>query len=342
MIFCPYYVNGDILFRKLKEVLTTIREENRTLSEKAGGIRSSEESLDGLCENPLIHGVENTRFTGCVCAVDSGLLSRRLSGYDVVVGRTAGTAFTYEDGMLRETGYLPSKQPTPEVEVASGLDEHESAVFRSIYRLKNEIALAVECLEKFSPELLLIDGSLLPLPNDRPPKSSRLVRNYNELLSLYSTLFDGVMAKKAGLAGVIKDSRSSKLSEMAGINSQDVLFTDALLKEGERTASFPYKSKKEQLDEIKHSEKVRAFYLKPSEHDIPLRIEYLHYKEHEKLPGELLFLSRINRSFAYPSVLIEADMCAALDGSVMDELQDRICSEGLRPLRRYSRPFKRG
>ena len=41
-------------------------------------------------------------------------------------------------------------------------------------RLRSELRCAIECVAKYEPDALLMDGSLLPLPNDRPPQGSEL------------------------------------------------------------------------------------------------------------------------------------------------------------------------
>ena len=58
--------------------------------------------------------------------------------------------------------------------------------------------------------------------------------------------------------------------------------------------------------------------------------------------ASLLFsLSAISENFAYPAVLIEADMCAALDPREIEPLENSLHSlAGIRPLRRNQRPFR--
>lgn len=325
---------GDKVFGRLEDILKKIKKEHRELSEKAERIRNS--GIEGLNESPTVK-LRPLEFEGDVCAVDSGFLFRRFSGYDVAVCRAAGVLLYYESGEMKKTEYCPSRRPGYDVDVVSGLDEHESASFRSIFRLEKEISLSLKMIEEFSPAVFLVDGSLLPLPSDNPGKQGQLKERYSALLKTYERLFEKSIEKETVLAGVIKDSRSKRFSGIAGVQSPDVLFTDSLLKEDERTAVFSYS---DSGTKINNSEKIKCFYLKPSKHDLPLRVEYFDSGKDGKIAEKLLYLSKINRSFAYPSVLIEADMCAALDGSVMDDLQGRI-SGGMRPLKRNSRPFSR-
>jgi hypothetical protein len=326
-------------------ILSSMREK---IAELASGMRRSfdilrQKAIQARAEDPsLVLKVNHSPVSLSVCAVDGGLLAQRVHGADIVVSRSVGVQFIYSDSTLKSFAYHPAKAPEASLELKNSLDEHEANLFRSLVRLKSELGCAISCLERFSPQMLLMDGSLLPLPSDRPEDGSELSPMYKELLSLYSRLFSLSKEKGCMLCGVIKDSRARKLSDDLGVSCSDTLLCGYLLAEGERTIAMPYHSEKKGVGKELHQlgEKVSVFYLKPSEHDLPLRIEAFDC-DIDKVASIIRSLSAISENFAYPAVLIEADMCAALDPKEMESIQSSLLNlSGLRPLRRNSRPFR--
>ncbi len=316
---------------KIDAIAKRIRGDYERLGSRARALRSSDPAL--------VAKVGRRELSLSVCAVDGGLLAQRMHGADIAVVRAVGVGFVYKSSALASVSYCPRKSPEPDIFVEDSLDEHESAVFRSLVRLRAELACAIDCLGKFSPEALLLDGSLLPLPSDRPPEGSRLSGLYAEVLSLYLSLQKG-SAGRCMLAGVIKDSRSRKLSVDLGFGCSDSVLCGFLLDAGERTAAMPYYEEKPNKDLAQLAEAVKAFYLKPSASDLPLRIETTE-PDIGKAASLILSLSAISENFAYPAVLVEADMCAALDGNEMESIESSLVSlSGMRPLRRNSRPFR--
>jgi len=290
----------------------------------------------------LVSKVQRSPLSLSVCAVDGGLLAQRMHGADIVLSRAVGAHFIYSDSVLSSFSYNPSKSPEPAIEMKNSLDEHEANVFRSLVRLKAELGCAISSLERLSPSLLLMDGSLLPLPSDRPEEKSEIFPLYQEVLSLYSRLFTLSKEKGCMLCGVIKDSRARKLSDGLSLSCSDTLLCSYLLREGERTKAMPYfEDKRGQGKEmLALGERVSVFYLKPSAHDLPLRIE-AYDCDISKAASVISSLSAISENFAYPAVLVEADMCAALDPKEMEPVESSLLVlSGLKPLRRNSRPFR--
>jgi hypothetical protein len=258
-----------------------------------------------------------------------------------VVFRSVGVNFTYSDSALKSFAYHPAKTPQPSFELRNSLDDHEAMLFRSLVRLRSELGCAISTIERFSPQLMLMDGSLLPLPSDRPDDQSGLSSLYLEVIGLYGRLFSISREKGCMLCGVIKDSRARKLSAELGLPCSDTLLCGYLLKEGERTKAMPYHSEKKGPKELLSlGEKVQVFYLKASEHDLPLRIEAFDC-DVGKAASLICSLSSISENFAYPAILVEADMCAALDPKELEPIEDSLARlSGLRQLRRNSRPFR--
>jgi hypothetical protein len=317
---------------KIGALALRIKSSYERLGSRAAALRDSDPSL--------ALRMERAPLSASVCAVDGGLLSRRLHGADIAVVRSVGVNFVYEGSRLASFAHSPAKSPEPEIEMRDSLDEHESLSFRSLVRLRSELRCAIECVERFSPGALLLDGSLLPLPNDRPAEGSELGPLYSEVLSLYMGLRKATSEKSCLLIGVIKDSRSRKMARDLGFPCSDGTLCGFLLDEGERSGEMPYYEEKPNKDLAALAENVSVFYMRPSALDLPLRIECAG-ADVGRAASLVYSLCSVSDSFAYPSILVEADMCAALEGKEMERIEGSLMSlSGLRPLRRDSRPFR--
>jgi hypothetical protein len=268
-------------------------------------------------------------------------------GSDILVRRSVAVCFVYKEGRLASVEHHPKKFPENEVGFRNGLDEHEALVFRSLFRLRGEIDTAAEALDRFKPDYLLLDGSLMPLASDKPGDGSALREDYDSLLASYRKLYEKCDSLKCQLVGVVKDSRGKRLADVLKgrllSDVPDAVLADALLKEGERTSAMTHGGDPQKgLGEW--GGRMRLFYTKPSGVDIPLRIEFLSQKKSAAdVASSIYALSSISRAFAYPAALIEADMCAALGPLEMDKIKRSLFAltgGAARPLRRAERPFR--
>ncbi len=321
------------------------------LSEVADAIKSSERKIRDIAEQfrkdkELYSTVGIGKIDYSVCAVDGGLLAERLHGSDIMMGKAVAVLFEYGESRLSACRYLPQKFPPAVLDARLGLDEHESQVYSSLFRLRMEIKTAIDAVKKFSPDVLLFDGSLLPLPNDMPAKDSVIFPEYNKALALYAELYETCKGN-CNLIGVIKDTRSRRLVSELGIKEEavsDSYFTNFLLRKSERTRIFPYaKEDTPATKELKKFGEVYCFYIKPSDSDLPLRIEFVKDGNENKVPEIINSLSSISENYAYPAALIEADLCAAMDPVEMEKVKRELSAllgTSFRPLRRSSRPFR--
>ncbi|NYZ77554.1 DNA double-strand break repair nuclease NurA [Candidatus Micrarchaeota archaeon] len=332
------------------------------LSEVAEAIKSSEERIKSIAERfrknnsheiggaldgELFVPVKSDKIDYSVCAVDGGLISERFHGSDMLVGKAVAVLFEYSGSKFSSCRYLPQKFPPCVVDARLGLDERESQVYSSLFRLGMEIKTAIDAVKRFSPEVLLFDGSLLPLPSDMPAKESAIYPEYNKVLALYAELYETCKGR-CTLIGVIKDTRSRRLVSALGIADEkmsDSYFANFLLRRGERTCIFPYaKEDTPATAELKKFGRVCCFYLKPSETDLPLRIEFVDDGDAAgRVPAIINSLSSISENYAYPAALIEADLCAAMDPLEMEKVKSELSAMlggPLRPLRRNARPFR--
>ncbi len=333
---------------------------------RASGAPNAKGFLEGAVSFP----VETKPFSGRIAAVDGGVLSEELHSFCLVVARSVAVCFDYNAGKLRGQARIPQNSH-PEAFAEVGLEANEFDLYKTLVRLELEVARAIEAIEKFNPCILLLDGAILPLPHDKPNRESVLAEKYDELVENYKKLFSRAIEKNCVLAGVVKDSTSRHflkmvapmLSKSAGARavgkSSDSAFLHLFLNEGERTGAFGFSEndnpRLRDFGEI--GAMVCGMYLKPAKHDRPLRVDFLlptpaardlENGENafvKRLAETLHFLSHSHRTYAYPAVLIEADLRAALDGSALETAMHSILSKTGRPqmmmrLRRNTRPFR--
>jgi hypothetical protein len=231
--------------------------------------------------------------------------------------------------------------------------------------LEKEITCAIETIEKYEPQAMFLDGSIVPQVSDKPSKESEVYIHYENLIRKYSRLFAISEEKNCLLAGIIKDSRGKQflnlMEKHLGLSSEEISvlhktndssFLFNLLQEKERTFSFKYASVSEHpilRDFREHADRISSFYLKAVKYDRPLRVDFLMpLKDGDrinKIASLIYSLSKHNQNYAYPAILIEADLRAALDPKELEIVYGRIFSSlGMRSsifkLRRNSRPFR--
>ncbi|MEM0438168.1 MAG: DNA double-strand break repair nuclease NurA [Candidatus Micrarchaeia archaeon] len=323
----------------LKELINELRRVESLRTESARALKAS----CGLVEKcpclPLDFKVG---------AVDAGLVAQEFHAFDLVVVKAVGAVFEYRNGRLAGHKYCPAPFPKESIATNGSMDLVELGQYRNILRLKEEISLAVDVAKEC--DLMLIDGSLVPLPSDKPA-NKEMRAEYEELVSLYLKLFEESGHK---LVGVIKDSRSKRLlEENAHIIGQDVIanstdstLLDLVLEKGEMTRPLPYSkdAKANQIlkDLMPHSEKLNVSYIKAGKNDRPLRVEF--FGEGKELIGKLYPLCSINENYSYPSILIDVDLRAIIEPQdaerIYHEIEVAPFLHDSRLLRRDSRPFR--
>jgi len=347
--------------REIAESLARLDGERRRI---ADGLREKNIAvLPDALERGMIHAVGRQPPEIDAAAVDGGLLAQEFHGFSLILSRAVAVMFSYREGKLAECRYWPSAIPEPDVLPVYAMDTHEFQRFKSLFRLEKEIACAIAACERFGPRFIFLDGSLLPQIADKPGSDEREAKElYDRVVALYARLY--ALCEHAGirLVGVIKDSRGRRFIEILERmlvenerevmrKSSDTAFLSFLLREGERTASFAYaSSEKEHVvlkDLAEWGTKIAVFYCRPVAGDRPLRVEYLSGAAVSagEIASVVSGLSRINKRYAYPAVLIEADLRAALNPIELERAYKDVCAHaGLPPsamqLRRDSRPFR--
>jgi len=324
----------------------------------------------GIMEERLVYRVEPDKLEERkIIAVDGGLSQHEYHGLDIILTRAVAVVCNFSAGRLQDVGYYPSAIVAPRIETVSDpYSDEEFAISSCLERQRTEIELASKVFLKFCPDIVLLDGSVVPHGNDRPSKSSGAYKRYENVLESFRNLYRASRGKL--LAGCVEDSRGRRFCEIVsekilgeidsplipelqkilnGTRDTNLLYH--VLEKGERSCVFRFsKNPKEHpvLSDLGlFGERIYSFYLKTAEFDRPVRIDF--YAEDnvievaEKIAGIVLATS-CNNSYGCPAPLIEADFRAKLQERDVDSLHDQLVDRvGITPslmkLRREQRPF---
>ncbi len=321
-----------------------------------------------LLEQKLVFPVEKAELNETIAGVDSGFVGKDMLALDLVLVRCVGVLFSYKWGKLENAQYFPSFYSFPEPSLTNrSLEADEFQVSKSLQRLLREVKMARGIIEKHSPSYCFLDGSIVPQYADKPRSDSNILDFYRNLIEEFQSLYETAAEKRCELVACVEDSRGSRFRTILqekvlenGLNPKalddcyDTILLDYLLKIGERSMAFSYSGVSGKPHPIlsdfggKWSKSIHAFYLKPCEFDRPLRIEFLHNtgdlsKHVDKIASLTYALSCLHREYAYPSVLIEADLHARLKPDeinlVYEKILDKLGKNIRIKMRRDYRPF---
>jgi hypothetical protein len=355
------------LIPRIREIAESIHQSEDKRKRLAGflkGVGEETEILSRLEPSPL----ENLRIAG----VDGGLAKKSLHGFDCILVRAAVACFHYQSGRRAGVEYFPSRIPSPEAEVLEALSDLDWAHFTSIMRQGVEVRTALKSLERLRPDMLLMDGSIVPYYADRPARTSGVYRHYSSMIGDFMKLYRKCLDRGIVLAGVIEDSRgtsycsminrellsrvSHPLREEMGELLEKTRDTNLLywvLERGERSRVFPYSEKIGDHPVLRDfgslGERVNSFYLKTARHDRPVRVDMLAggddvIGEADELGSVLLSVSGQHSGYGLPVPLIEADNVAKLSDNEVENFYSHILSfagniPSVMRLRREQRPF---
>lgn len=372
---------ADLVERILKqdEGRRRVAEALRQLKGRIDLSRVDEPEMKEIIEPSFIKGVEKDGLEDvAVAGVDGGVLGQQLHGLDLILVRAVAAIFYYSSGELSKAEYYPSSAPSPRlISITEPIDARELELITGIQRQLAELKLAVQTLRTCDPDILLLDGSIVPQYVDRFPHGPKLTELYRELMGAFSELYRVCAETGVPLAGVVKDSRSARFIDIfrhkvlpslleGGLSSdeastlsnnqeildhsRDTVLLDHVLDVGERSFTFSYTGNLAGVlkDLDKWGSKIFAFYLKTVQYDRPLRVEFLDLNGEpagavDRISSLIYALSAHHAAFGLPSVLIEADVCARLSEEDIDVVRDDITAR-LGPfapldLRRHMTPF---
>ncbi|MFA5357424.1 MAG: DNA double-strand break repair nuclease NurA [archaeon] len=315
--------------------------------------------------------VKRIQLSAVVAGVDSGFVPKKLAFLDLLLIKAAGVVFEYREGLLQNSAYLPRVVSFPEpIMLRSSLENDEVGQSTSLERLRKEVSLSIEVIEKFKPKYFFIDGSIVPQYQDKPRKESEINADYHSIVECFQSLYSAAEKNSCTLISCVEDSRGSrfnqimreeilpksKISVSRGTLEKtfDSVFLDYFLNEGERTFAFPYTKNTDNHAILKDyskqwSESIFVFYLKASAHDKPLRVEFICKKNSgdglkkcaDEISETVFSLSCLHKEYVYPSILIEADLRARLTPNeiniIYEKLIDKVGTKVM--LRRNARPF---
>lgn len=350
--------------REIAENIYKTESKRKTLASFLKDVGEETDILSRLEPSPM----ENLIVSG----VDGGIAKKSLHGFDCILVRAAAVCFHYRKGKIEKVNYFPSRIPAPQADVLEALSDLDWAHFSSIVRQRVEVITAFESLEKFKPDILLMDGSIVPHYSDRPARTSSVFQNYSMMIEEFKRLFNECIKKGIVLAGVIEDSRGTSYCEM--INKEILSRVDHpstgemgellqrtrdtnllywVLEKGQRSRVFPYSGKPEEHPVLRDFSglggKINSFYLKTAKHDRPVRVDMLTkgsdvIGEADDLGSILLAISGHHSGYGLPAPLIEADNVAKLSDNEVENFYSHILSfagniPSVMRLRRDQRPF---
>jgi len=298
-----------------------------------------------------------------ICATDGGSIQNSYHGLDIILVRAVSVIAEYSQGKLENIAYFPNAFPQPDIEIVfDPFTDEEFLLKSSLIRQKKEILTTIEAVKRFNPDIVLLDGSIVPHPSSKPQKNSVLYQNYLEVIEnlekLYSIPF---------LAGCSEDSRGRKFCEiisekilsciesplvpelkkiLKGTRDTNLLYH--VLDVGERTCVFRYGDSPVIKDIGEKGKNIYTFYMKPAEFDRPLRIDFYAEKDVIKTAEKLASIIHMlccHSSYAFPAPLVEADLRAKLKEIDIEVVHKHLVDiTGLLPslmkLRRETRPFR--
>ncbi len=300
-----------------------------------------------IIEPQFIYPVKPMDLLGMkVIGIDGSIVSKSLHGIELILTRAVAVLFQYKKEKP-SVQYFPNIAPSPNLTYNVDLfSAMELDILNSLERLQEEIQLAIDVTTR-TPDLILLDGSIVPLVLDKPPASSILKQKYLDIIAKYEKLYEKCIEQGILLVGVIKDTRSTrfmsllgkvlpvligKISQLEKIRAldyrpivqqtKDTTFLYRFLKPGERTFTFKYAESAAKHAILKDftkedwSEKIYSFYLKPVQFDLPTKVEFLAptnpINHANRIASVILPISNQHAEFGVPSVLIEADARARL------------------------------
>ncbi len=306
-----------------------------------------------------------------IAGIDGGLAKRSFHGFDCVLTRSVAACFYYKNNRVQKVDYLPSKIPAIQPDVIEALTDIDWAYHSSIFRMKSEVSRALDSIDKFHPDLLLMDGSIVPHHSDKPSGSSPVYSEFMEMLRLYEKLYSKCSEEGILLSGVIEDSRGAMFCKMIAEKilsslkhpaaremqallsvTRDTNLLYYVLKKGDMTRVFPYSQKPSEHPVIREMQgnfagKLHSFYLKTAEKDRPVRVDFLSGTPEEtgrKIASILIPISGHHSGYGLPAPLIEADNVAKIPETEMENFYMSVLGltgniSSMMRLRRDQRPF---
>lgn len=267
-----------------------------------------------------------------ICGVDGGFVSRQVSSSALIIRRAVATCFEYEETRLIGAEFFPQRRVEPEI-IFESVEHSEFSIFSNLKRVEMEINTAIAAIDKFRPDILILDGSIVIHPSSVPSRDSKYHNLFLEVSQQIRELYKKCLKNNIILIGAVEDSNGRRFVDNEFMNDANVLYH--VLSEGEYVVPKRYSENIDlpALSEMgEYSTQINTTYLKVGKYDKPLRIDFFG-SDVEKVTSIMYTYSRITSDYSYPSVLIEADARAKLTDiefkMVYGTIRDRL---GINPL----------
>ncbi|MBU0530644.1 MAG: DNA double-strand break repair nuclease NurA [Candidatus Aenigmatarchaeota archaeon] len=345
----------------MKDIISTVRIISNEISETEKKRRHvsdyARSNLDMVAET------KPKKASGAIAAVDGGIVSKSLHGMDIVLVRSGGVCFTYEEGRIQSVIHKPSRFPDYEAHVFGSMSESDWRMKANILRQKLEIERCLEMIEE-RPGMLLLDGSVVPHQAYKPNQDQKgCTELYEELIGRYRDLYKKSLEYGVRLVGVVEDSRSRTFCDMlkqvlsGKIDcsvldmTRDTSLLFSMLKKGERTVLFSYSKDPANHPTLSnlpdYGKMIHSLYIKTAPHDRPLRLDFLSENplvDSQEISSVLLSISDHHSSYGIPAPIIEADNISKLSEKDVDDFYSQIKTmtgelPDIMRMRREQRPF---
>ncbi len=192
------------------------------------GFKTTDKSFAVNCAETNIEGLK-------IAGVDGGIIHRSLNFFDIALIRAVGVLFYYVPNSNPIVRYFPEENPFPDIVTSiEPLNQNEIESLISIWRMQKEIKCAISLVKEDLPDIIILDGSVLPYIDYKMINQSEfLVHQYLSLKTLFQ-----------------------------------------VLDQNERTFEFYLSNFNEKFDKNLPDFDIHCFYLKTAEYDTPLRIEF--------------------------------------------------------------------
>ncbi|NWF94668.1 MAG: DNA double-strand break repair nuclease NurA [Candidatus Thorarchaeota archaeon] len=316
-------------------------------------------------ESRLVSRVQPTSLSGLrIAGIDGGLVRRDFGGMELILTRGVAVILQFQPQNGPDVEFFPDPFPEPRVQaVRQPLSSTEMDQLASLQRLEAELGVTLAVLDEFDADIILVDGSLMYHPRDRPPSASPVNEKFQEVMALYRQLYHRSKKKKATLVGVVKDSRSSRVVSMLGDIlphmlrepsmfelmqgvdyrwllrfSRDCDILNTFLEEGERTFIFNYSAEFTQTsnslddDLLAWASDIWVTYLKTARDDLPIRVEVLATQGDtctervDRALSAILPLSWGHPEYGIPTPILEADARAKITNNESQLVVDRLAA----------------
>ncbi|HDN83362.1 MAG TPA: DNA double-strand break repair nuclease NurA [Candidatus Altiarchaeales archaeon] len=327
----------DLWLRKYEEKKKLILEEIQTYRLELKRV------IEQLKEKNLFTKIDEKRkIDATICFIDGGDAIKELLGASIYLIKASALVLEKRSDKLSNERFLR--------DLDFGVLEYEENNKERVELLRclMEFQLGRDCIKKFNPDFLLMDGSLYVNANKRYSQPKLVIKHR----ALFNSLLKEAEKNGTKLIGVSEDSRSrvlvNYLTNRYNLKIPRFITDSTLIKITAKDNICKSITFKPLADGSEKDYEFQTFYLQPTPLANPLRIDVpdLGY-DIEEIASLVYNLSLGSRSYGYPIGLHLAHLDAKVEAFEMEWCtkqlakvleQDELFSVMLRKTRRELRP----